>query len=216
MREEPGHAADRAFLAVPVEDRHVAFGRGVELDDPRDPEALLELRPDVGTQAVAAGEAQLVRALLRMRRRVDEIAAELADILQQRALPAHHVVPELAGGEALADHHRAALEQQRAGGEHAAGGVVQRQAVIHAVAGARVHDRGEGVGRKHQPVVVDVGGLGQAGGARRVDEERAVLDGQRAAFVVRERRAGQVLDLAVDARKVGGGVAVQPDLGVAT
>ena len=44
---------------------------------------LLNSRPDVGPQAVAAGEAQAVRALVRVRRRVDEIAAELADILEQ-------------------------------------------------------------------------------------------------------------------------------------
>ena len=94
---------------------------------------LLNSRPDVGPQAVAAGEAELVLALLRMRRRVDQIAAELADILEQRAVPAHDVVPEFARGELLADHHRAAVDQNRAGRHEAAGGVVQRQAVVHAV-----------------------------------------------------------------------------------
>ena len=48
--------------------------------------------------------------------------------------------------------------------------------------GLRVHHAGEGVARQHDAVVVDVGGLGQAGGARGVDVERAILDGQRRAL----------------------------------
>jgi hypothetical protein len=67
MGEKPGNAADRALLALEVEHRDVAFGGSVELDDLRDLEALLELAPDVGPQAVAAEEAQPVRALFRMR-----------------------------------------------------------------------------------------------------------------------------------------------------
>ena len=63
--DPPGQASDRAFLAVEIEQRDVAFGRGVELDDLRDVEAPLELRPDVGPQAVAAGKPQPVRALVR-------------------------------------------------------------------------------------------------------------------------------------------------------
>ena len=39
-----------------------------------------------------------------LRRRVDEIAAQLADILEQRAVVAHDVVPEFARRESLADH----------------------------------------------------------------------------------------------------------------
>src|SRR5262249_23239360 len=79
-REARGHpprqAADRALLALEVEQRDVAFGRGVELDDVRNPKALFELRPDVGPQAVAAGEPQPVRALLRVRRGVEKVTAE--------------------------------------------------------------------------------------------------------------------------------------------
>src|SRR5262249_49789147 len=86
-RDEPGNAADRAFLAVEIEHRDIAFGRAVALDDLRNAEAALELRPDLGTQSVAAGEAQFVRALLRMRRRVEQVTAQLADILEQRAVP---------------------------------------------------------------------------------------------------------------------------------
>ena len=124
-------------------------------------------------------------------RRVDQVAAQLADILEQRAVPAHDVVPEFARGEFLADHDRAAVDQQRAGRDHAAGGVIHRQAIVHAVGGAGVHHAREGVARQHQPVVIDVGGLGQAGGAGRVDVERAILDREPAALRVRQPVAGE-------------------------
>ncbi len=214
MSEKPGNAADRAFLAVPIEQGHVAFGCGVEFHDFRDRKALLEFRPDIRPQAVAADETELVGALLRVRRRIDEVAAELADILQERALPAHHVVPEFAHREALADDDRAAIQQQCSGGEQTAGGVIERQAIVHAVARTRVHDGGEGMRREHQAVVVDIGGLRQAGGARRVDEERAILDGQRPPLAAREPLARESLDLPVDAGKPHARVAVQPDLRV--
>ena len=75
MREKPGDAADGAFLALEIEQIHVAFGGAVELDDLRDLEPPLELRPHVGPQAIAAGEPQAMRVLLGMCRRVDEVAA---------------------------------------------------------------------------------------------------------------------------------------------
>ena len=56
--DEPRQPADRAFLALEIEQRDVAFGRGIEFDDLRDLEPLLEFRPDVGPQPVAAGQAQ--------------------------------------------------------------------------------------------------------------------------------------------------------------
>src|SRR5215510_4644008 len=81
LGQEPGDAADGAFLTLEVEHGDVAFRGSVELDDLGDFEALLELVPDIGPQAVATDEAQPVRALFRMRWRIDEISAELADIL---------------------------------------------------------------------------------------------------------------------------------------
>ena len=78
-----------------------------------------------------------------------------------------------------------------------------------------VHDAREGTARQHQPIVIDVGGLGQAGRARREDEERAVLDGERAALRFGQIVARQAVHLAVDARMVGLGAAVQPDLRLA-
>ena len=156
-----------------------------------------------GRSPLPQASAQPVLGLVRVRRRVGEVAAELADVLEQRAVVAHHVVPELARRELLADHHRAAGEQHRADRHHAAGGVIHRQAVVHAVVGPGAHHAGEGAAREHHAVVVDVGGLRQAGGAGRVDVERAVLDGQLRALRLRQRVAGQGVDHGVEAREIG-------------
>ena len=77
--------------------------------------------------------------------------------------------------------------------------------------GLGVHHAGEGAARQHHAVVVDVGGLGHAGGAGGVDEERAVLDGQRDALGGGKAVARQRIDRAVDAREFGA-FAVRPDL----
>src|ERR1700730_2427188 len=84
--QEPRNPAYRARLSLDVEQGDVALGGAVELQDRRDGEARLELRPHVRPQAVAAAQAQPVRALLGVRRRIDEIAAQLADIPEKRAL----------------------------------------------------------------------------------------------------------------------------------
>src|SRR5262249_49795699 len=137
--DPPGQPADGTHLALEIEQRDIAFGRAVELDDPRDVEAVLELQPDIGAQAVAAGETHPVCVLQRAGWRVDEVAAELADILEAGAVPAHDVVPEFARREFFPDHHRPAADEGRAGGDHAAGGVIERQAGVHAGACARIH-----------------------------------------------------------------------------
>ena len=139
--------------------------------------------PDVRPQAVAAGQPQPMRALLRMRWRVDEVAAELADILEQRAVLAHDVVPELARRKFArgSPPSRRATSTAPVASTPPAVWYIGRQSYIRSV-GPGVHDAGEGVARQHQPVVVDVGGLRQAGGAGGVDVERAVLDGERAAL----------------------------------
>ena len=214
MREEPRDAADRAGLALEIEHRDVALGRRVELEDVRDPEPLLEMLPHVGPQAVAAGKAQPMRGLARMRRRVHQITAQFADVLEDGAVPARDVVPEFARGEFLPDHRGAAVDQDRAGRDHAADRVIHGQTIVQPVARLGVHDAGEAVAREHQPVVIDVGGLGHAGGARGVDVERAVLDGEGAPLARRQRGAGVGLDLLIDARQVGAVGAVLPDPGV--
>src|SRR5690606_39726283 len=67
----------------------------VELKDVLDAEAALELGPDVGTQAVAEGQPQLVALLVRVFRAVDQIAAQLADIDEQGRARRLDVGPEM-------------------------------------------------------------------------------------------------------------------------
>src|SRR6185437_4995590 len=47
MREERRNSADRAHATFPVVEREVGFGGGVELENLRDGEALLELGPHI-------------------------------------------------------------------------------------------------------------------------------------------------------------------------
>jgi len=63
--------------------------------------------------------------------------------------------------------------------------------------------------------MVHVGGLRQAGRARRIDVERAIFDGEHGTVGSGELVAGKVVEIAIDAREVGIGLAVKPDLGVA-
>src|SRR5207244_7118596 len=107
-------------------------------EDPRDAEWLLERRPHVGAKAVAAREPQTVLRLQRIGSAVDEIPAQLADVLDERAVPPDDVAPEVPRGELLADHHRAAGHERRARRDDAADAVIERQAVVHAVARAAV------------------------------------------------------------------------------
>src|SRR5262249_3295720 len=115
MREQRRNAADRARSALDIEQREIAFGRRVEFEDARKGKARLEILPDVAAQAVAATEPQVVMVLVFRRRRLQKIAAELADILEQGAVVANDVGPEIRRREFVCDHHRATS------GEHAAG-----------------------------------------------------------------------------------------------
>ncbi len=101
------HAADGAGLAVEIEHRHIAFGGAVEFQDARHAEARLKLVPHFGPQAIAEAEPQLVRALLRVRRLVDQVAAEFADIDEHGAAVLGDIVPEMRGGEFAPQHQRA-------------------------------------------------------------------------------------------------------------
>jgi hypothetical protein len=91
MRQQRRDAADRADLALDIVEREIAFGRRVKFEDARDREAGLELLPDVTAQAVAAGEPQPVLGLEFGYRRLQQIAAELPDILEQGTVEADQV-----------------------------------------------------------------------------------------------------------------------------
>ena len=176
-RQERRDAADGARLAFGIVEREVAFGRSIEFEDLRNLEAVLERAPDVGPQAVAAGDPDLMLPLIGMRLCLHQVAAELADILKQRAVEALDVVPELTCGEFLPDQHRAAVNQHRSDRHDAADAVIHGQAVIHPVARAGIHHAAEPVAPHQQAVMADIGGLRQPGGARGVDVKRPILDG---------------------------------------
>src|SRR5471030_3423171 len=128
MGEKFRYTPDRARLALAVGERDAAFGRGVEFEDARDAEALLEVLPDLAAQAIAAGQPDAVRDRLPCLGRVREIAAELADILDDGAVAFGDIAPEAAGRETFADHHRASRHQHRADGHDSADRMIHRQA----------------------------------------------------------------------------------------
>src|SRR5207248_7589318 len=95
----PGYPPDCALLAIEIEQGDVPLRCAVKLDDLGDSEPLFEGPPDLRSQAIAASEPQPMGAFVRRGRRIEEIAAKLADVLKAGAVPAHDVVPELVRGE---------------------------------------------------------------------------------------------------------------------
>ena len=153
-------------------------------------EARLEFAP----RCRAAGRCRrpagsCARVSSRMRRRCSEIAAQLADILEQRAVVSAPRRPRIRAPRSSRGSPPSRRRPARADRHHAADAVIHRQAVVHAVArracpSCRRTSRLASI----SAVVVDVRGLGQAGRAGGVDVQGAVLDGQRPAFARRERR----------------------------
>ena len=131
------------------------------------------------------GQAQLVRRHLAVAGQ--QIAAQFADILEDGGAAVGHIAPEGAGGEFLAQDHRAAAQQHRARRHHAAHAVIHGQAVVEPVIGAGAGHAGEPVGPAHHPAMADMGRLGQAGGAGGVDQQGAVVQGD-VAVSCRQRR----------------------------
>jgi hypothetical protein len=102
--------------------------------------------------------------------------------LKDRAIADEDVVPKMPHRKAVADQDRAAANQKRAGRDHAADAVIERQAVIHAVVRRGIHQPGEPKTPLQQPPVADVCGFRQSGRARGVNQDRAIGDRHRAAF----------------------------------
>ncbi len=123
-----------------------------------------------------------------MRRSVYQVAAKLADILKQRAIPLDNVIPEAARRESRPDHHRPSLDEHRSNSHHAADTVIHRQTIQHPVGWTSIHQARKPIAPLHQPEMADVRGFGQAGRTRSVNVERAILDIGRRIF--ERRRAG--------------------------
>jgi len=102
-----------------------------------------------------------MRPLGGMGGRGGKIAAKLADILKQGAIPARHIVPELARRKALLHDDRAAANQSRADRHDAADAVIHRQAIVQAVVGADVGEPGKTNSSTSDAVMADIGAFGR-------------------------------------------------------
>src|SRR6267143_128470 len=212
MGEKRRNPADGAGLSLDVDQRDIAFGRRVELQDPWNAEAALEGVPHLEPQPIAAADPEPVLPLPRVRRAVHEVPTHLADVLEEGAIPLDDGVPEAARREALPEDNGPAGHQRRPGGHHAADAVVHRQAVVHPIAWARVHHTGEPIAPLHQPKMAHLRGFGQPGRARGIDVERRTVDGRPTALGLAQRLGWLSLDVAIDARELVAAGAVNPDL----
>ncbi len=141
-------------------------------------------------------------ALRGLMRGVDQIAAQLTDVLQERAALGGDVLPEAAHREALAHHDRGAADQGGAARDDPAYAVIHRQAVVEPVVRLHVDEAREPLAPLHEAQVTHVGGLRQARGAGGVDVERAVGERGRRALRGTQRLARQTRHLEVEARQI--------------
>ena len=121
--------------------------------------------------------------------RGDEIAAEFADILKRRALPARDVVPKAARRKALGDCDRTAENQRRADRDDAAHAVMHRQAIVEPVGRGQAGKAGKPMAPDDEPTMTDLGGLRQTGRSRRENPQRAIGERDRTSLAFRERLA---------------------------
>ncbi|KAH8717913.1 hypothetical protein HC256_002589 [Beauveria bassiana] len=178
---QPAHAADGAgeeVVAAEVPRRAGTLGRGIELGNGGNTEALFELVPNVRTQAVADGDGDLVLLVevltgdgVALRRRGEQVAQRLADVLDAGGVVLADVLPEGLCGEFAAEGLRAARDDGGAKGEQGGGAVVQRHRRVHDVAAAAAEQHGAHGAAGDALGPRDDGGLGQARGAGRVDED---------------------------------------------
>ena len=198
------HAADRADPALDIVEPDVAFGGGVELEHLRIGRTGRQRAPDVGRNAVAEREPQLVRFSAALRRRGDEIAAEFADILERRAVPARDVVPEPARRESFARSRPSRRDERRADRDDAADAVVHRQAIVEAIVGASSPARPANQWRPgDDAAMADLRRLRQPGRARGEDSQRAIVERHLAPLALAERRRAQRVDGSIDAESFG-------------
>src|ERR1700723_978715 len=113
MREVTRNVADGAALSLHIEKGNVAFGGGVKLEDLGNAEAVFEGIPNIGSQSIPARQPNPMLRFIRRRRGLQQVPAQFADVLKQRALPANDLVPELTGGKLFADDYRAAGNKHR-------------------------------------------------------------------------------------------------------
>jgi len=130
MSQVGGNMTDSSPLAFDVEKRNATLGSGIELEDLGDAKALFKAVPHLGGQAVAASHSDPMLVVFCRRRGMEQVAAEFADVLEQRAVPTDYVVPEVAGREFLPDDERTTGDQYCPGRKYSAHAVIHGQAVI--------------------------------------------------------------------------------------
>ena len=101
-------AADRADLALDIVEPDVAFRGGIEFEHAERPESIEEARQTSAASPLPIARRSLWAFSSGRGGRGDEIAAEFADILKRRAIPARDIVPKSARRETLGDRDRAA------------------------------------------------------------------------------------------------------------
>ena len=188
------HTTDRAHLAVIIQHRHIAFRRAVEFHDARNGEAFLESRPDLRAQSVAGDRADAMHAVFSIGRRVQEIAAKLADILENGGAIEAAIFPEFMGREfALDDQREPPVVNAMPDRADAARRMIERQRAIDAVFGFRIQPARKAVHHEQHAHMGEVRRLGQARRARGVDVEGGVLAGEaRACRLIRRHIRGRV------------------------
>ncbi len=124
----------------------------------------------------------------RMGRRIEKIAAELADIFEERRAMGLAFVPKSRSRELSRENDGATDGKRAADGADAARRMIERQRHIHTVAARGARDGRESVGQDEKAQMADIGGLGQARRAARVDVEAFVLR----RHAIAERRVEQL------------------------
>ena len=177
MTEIRRDAADRTWLALDIEERKVSLRGRVEFNDLRNCETVLKRFPDIAAKAVAASQSQAAMPFATPGRRIQEIAAEFADILNLGAIPAADIAPKAARGEFFGDDGGTAGNQRCHHRHNAPDTVVERQTVIHAIFRRISKQPLEPQGPDQKSAMADTRRLGQTGGAGCVDQQSGIVDG---------------------------------------
>src|SRR6185503_8729847 len=107
------HVADGPDLAREIEDVTRRLGRAVKFPDLLDLKTTLKGLPHVRAHAVADRNPERVILLGLARRRIDQVAAELADVQHGRRAVALNIGPKSLGAEAFPHCERGAGDDAR-------------------------------------------------------------------------------------------------------
>ncbi len=191
MRQQRRNPADRARLALDIVEREIAFGRRIEFENLRNRKARLKGFPDIAAQAVAAGQPKPMSRLRipmaapsedsgRARRYTGTACNPSARYrARSRLRKTCPRAPPRRPRSACCRARRCRRRCDRPAGNRTAG------------LRAKLGQPGKPAAPVQDAAVADAGGLRQAGGARGVDQQRAIVDGDAAPLGRRQRAAVQ-------------------------